>query len=130
MTLLRDPRVNRVVVVPNGILVQAQRDMPRLARLEEDLLKRHELLLGPRQPRLLVVDVHLDGLGPVDGPDVADAQDDVDGAVGRERALLEFRAAVLEVGVREAVAKGEEGVDLAALVVAVADVDALAVEDL
>lgn len=101
--------------------------MPRLPRRQHHLLKRHKLLLRPRQPRLLVPHVDLDRLGPVHVPDVADAHDDLDGAAGGEDALLELGPAVLEGRVGEAVAEGEERGDVAALEVPVADVDALAV---
>ena len=125
-----NPGVDGVVVVSNRILVQAQCDVSGLARGQEDLLECHELLFWSWQPGLFVVDVHLDSFGPVDRTDVANAHDNVDSAVGRKRALLEFGSTVFEGCIREAVPESEKGIDLASFVVAVADINSFAVQDL
>lgn len=104
--------------------------MAGLTRGEEDLLERHELFLRSGQPRLLIMDVYLDGFVSVDGTDVADTHYDVDSAVGCKRALLQFRSAILESRVRKAVSKSEKGLDLASLIVAIANVDAFTVRNL
>ncbi len=103
--------------------------MLRLPTLQLNLLKSNQLLLRPRQPRLLIPDINLHRLPPLHVSHVADGDDQLDGrAVGRQDAPAEGRPAVLEGGVGEAVAEGEERGDARAVVVPVADVQAFAVD--
>lgn len=104
--------------------------MPSLVPLEEHLLERDELLLRTRQPRLLVAHVDLHRLEPVRLADVAHCHQELE----RRPVLGEGLGAqrgppVLERRVRQAVAEGEQRRDVGALVVPVADVQSLAVDD-
>lgn len=119
---LRNPSIQISIIVPHRVLIQRQQRIPRLARLQEHLIESLQLLLGPRQARLLVVDVRLHDLGAVDGPAVRHGHADGDLVALGEDVVAECGRAIGEGSVGEAVAEGEERADPEALVVPVADV--------
>lgn len=130
LTLRRDPLA--VVLVPVGprLLCELDLDLLRLAGLQGDLPERLELLDRRRDPAAVggSRDVHLRDLGAVELARVLDAEREGAVALGRDGADGQLRE--LECRVRETETEGESGSELGAVVVAVADVDALAVDNL
>lgn len=130
LSLLRNPLFQIGVIIPNRILIQCQHRILRVSRLQIHFVKGLQFLLWPRQSGFRVADIGLHSFGTFDAAAICDGECDGEFVGSGECGAADGWFTVCESGVGETVAEGKEGSEGHSVVVAVANVEALAVDDL
>src|SRR5437879_5808530 len=116
-----------IIEVGQGLASDLQGDSLRLSGVERDLGEGLELFLGTVQARLDIAHIELYDLFTGSLACIGDVQRDLEAGVGAYRPGACLQWTIGEAGVREAIAKWEEGCDLLFIVIAIANEEPLAI---